>query len=49
MTFKISWQEKDGSCNHSIVEAQKLSDAVAYVENDERCAYVYLAVECDKE
>lgn len=49
MIFKISWQEKDGSYNHSIVEAQKLSEAVAYIENNERCAYVYLAVERDKE
>lgn len=49
MTFNIYWQGKDGGCNHSIVEAQKLSEAVAYVENDERCEYVYRAVERDKE
>ena len=49
MKFKLSWQEKNGSSNHSIVEAQKMSDAVAYIEKDERCDYVYLAVEVNEE
>jgi hypothetical protein len=47
-TFIIRWQEKDGSTNRSIVEASKMSDAIAHIETDERCDYVYLASESDE-
>lgn len=44
-TFIIHWQEKDGSTNRSIIEASKMSDAVAHIEADERCDYVRVCYE----
>lgn len=40
-TYRIYWQEINGSYNQSTVSCDILSDAVIYVENNGRCDHVY--------
>ena len=43
ITYRIKWVEIDGSYNESLVMAKRMSDAIRYIEQDDRCDYVWMA------
>lgn len=47
-TYRVNYQETDGSYNSKLVEADRASDAVAYVEEQPQVESIY-SVELIKE
>lgn len=46
-TFRVYWQEKDGSYNESLLETASCAVAACYIESDERCNYVWKVEEVE--
>ena len=40
MLFEVDYIDNDGNFNHSLVEASKMSDAIAFVEKKPNCCGV---------